>query len=87
MMMTSLDRQLTSGRDHRTWEPSLLPPALLSNVCCVLVAPRRPLTLGAVARSCSAFECQDLRIVQPRQEYLTRCAWSAGTASARAWRA
>lgn len=68
----SLDRQLTSGRDHRVWEPSLDPPALLSNVCCVLVAPRRPLTVGTVARSCSAFECQDLRIVQPRQEYLTR---------------
>ncbi len=53
-------------------QPVLSPPPLLHDVAVVLVAPKRPVSIGTVARSLSCFECPDLRIVQPRCELLTR---------------
>ena len=60
-------RTLQGRRQHRLWEPCLAdPPPLLDNVAVVLVSPKRPISVGTVARSCAAFECEDLRIVAPR---------------------
>jgi tRNA G18 (ribose-2'-O)-methylase SpoU len=49
---------------HR--EPELDPPLLLENVAVVLVGPKKPVSCGTIARSCSCFEVNDLRVVQPR---------------------
>lgn len=35
---------------------------------------QKPISIGTVARSCSGFECLDLRIVQPRCDHLARSA-------------
>lgn len=56
------------------WEPRLDPPALLSDVTVVLVSPKRPSSVGAVARACGSFECEDLRLVRPRCDRLMRSA-------------
>jgi tRNA C32,U32 (ribose-2'-O)-methylase TrmJ len=60
------------------WQPSLSPPALLEHVTLVLVSPKRPITLGTVARAASAFEAESITIVEPRcEDYLTRSAKNA----------
>lgn len=59
------------------WEPRLDPPALLRDVCVVLVSPKRPVSVGTVARACSCFEVEDLRVVQPRCDHLTRSSRNA----------
>eukprot|EP00200_Dunaliella_tertiolecta_P004582 CAMPEP_0202347334 /NCGR_PEP_ID=MMETSP1126-20121109/5738_1 /ASSEMBLY_ACC=CAM_ASM_000457 /TAXON_ID=3047 /ORGANISM="Dunaliella tertiolecta, Strain CCMP1320" /LENGTH=339 /DNA_ID=CAMNT_0048938865 /DNA_START=113 /DNA_END=1132 /DNA_ORIENTATION=- len=46
--------------------------ASVSQVTVVLVSPRRPVTAGTVARACSAFEVEDMRIVAPRCSHLSR---------------
>ena len=65
-------RAVTGSRKHQFWEPVLDPPGLLSGITVVLVSPRRPSTVGAVSRACSCFEVDDVRIVQPRCNYITR---------------
>ncbi|PNW86306.1 hypothetical protein CHLRE_02g081176v5 [Chlamydomonas reinhardtii] len=72
-------RSITGNRDHTAWDGSQLdPPALLSGVTVVIMSPRKPVTVGTVARALGSFECEDLRIVMPRQEsYITRHAKSA----------
>ncbi|KAG2500207.1 hypothetical protein HYH03_001785 [Edaphochlamys debaryana] len=72
-------RQVTGNRSQTQWDGSQLdPPALLSGVCVVIISPRKPVTVGTVARACGSFECEDLRIVMPRQQsYITRHAKSA----------
>ncbi|KAL4452351.1 hypothetical protein ABPG75_008013 [Micractinium tetrahymenae] len=66
-------RTLQGRRKHRFWEPALRnPPPLLADVCVVLVSPKRPISVGTVARSLSCFECEDLRIVEPRCDHLAR---------------
>ncbi|KAG2446788.1 hypothetical protein HYH02_008348 [Chlamydomonas schloesseri] len=67
-------RSITGNRDHTAWDGSQLdPPALLSGVTVVIISPRKPVTVGTVARALGSFECEDLRIVMPRQEsYITR---------------
>lgn len=68
-------RSLTGRRKHRVWEPQLLdPPAALADVSVVLVSPKRPNSVGAVARAASSFECEDVRIVAPRCNHLARSA-------------
>jgi tRNA C32,U32 (ribose-2'-O)-methylase TrmJ len=60
------------------WTPALSPPALLEHVTLVLVSPKRPITLGTVARAASAFEAEAITIVEPRcEDYLTRSAKNA----------
>lgn len=65
-------RSATSRRKHQFWEPQLDPPPLLANVVVVLVSPKNPVTVGHVARAMSCFECDTIRIVQPRCGYITR---------------
>ena len=65
-------RTLTGRRQHRFWEPRLDPPALLADISVVLVSPKRPVSIGTAARALSCFECQDLRLVQPRCDHLAR---------------
>jgi hypothetical protein len=70
-------RALTGRRKQRLWEPAtelLNPPPLLNDVAVVLVNPKRPVSIGAVARACSCFEVEDLRIVDPRCDHLARSA-------------
>jgi tRNA C32,U32 (ribose-2'-O)-methylase TrmJ len=67
-------RGLTGRQKHRVWEPQLDPPALLWDVTVVLVSPKRPSSVGAVARACGSFECEDLRLVRPRCDRLMRSA-------------
>lgn len=65
----------TTGRvKHRLWAPhlSLDPPPLLVDVAVVLVSPKRPSSVGSVARALSCFECIDLRLVNPRCDHLAR---------------
>lgn len=59
------------------WTPVLDPPPLLANVTVVLVSPRRPVSVGTVARALSCFEGQALRIVAPRCDHLQRNSKSA----------
>ncbi|GFR45207.1 hypothetical protein Agub_g6602, partial [Astrephomene gubernaculifera] len=46
--------------------PPLHHPLLLSDIRVVLVAPKHPANIGAVARACANFECLDLVLVAPR---------------------
>jgi TrmH family RNA methyltransferase len=62
---------------QKFWTPSLDPPPLLTNVVVVLVSPRRPVSVGTVARALSCFECAELRIVDPRCDHLQRNSKSA----------
>ncbi|KAF6259006.1 Alpha/beta knot methyltransferase [Scenedesmus sp. NREL 46B-D3] len=65
--------QSATGRKHHiVWRPKLHPPALLAGVCVVLVGPKKPISCGTVARACSCFECEDVRVVQPRCDHNTR---------------
>lgn len=48
------------------------PPPLLADVAVVLVSPKRPISVGTVARALSCFECEDLRLVAPRCDHLAR---------------
>lgn len=65
-------RSATGRKHHLVWEPDLDPPLLLSTVTVVLVGPKKPISCGTIARSCSCFEIEDLRIVQPRCQPNTR---------------
>ena len=69
-------RNTTGRHKHRVWGPhlSLDPPPLLSDIAVVLVSPKRPSSVGAVARALSCFECVDLRLVSPRCDHLARSA-------------
>lgn len=70
-------RDATGRVKQKVWSPVLDPPPLLAQVSIILVSPKRPATLGTVARSCSCFEAEDIRIVEPRTDYLTR--WVAAS--------
>ena len=56
-------------------------------LCVVLVAPRNPLNIGAVARAMSNFGFTDLRLVRPydvafqeaRSAVRSRASWAIGT--------
>lgn len=64
------------------WQPVLSdPPPLLADVAVVLVSPKRPISVGTVARSLGSFECMDLRIVQPRCDHLARSGRNASKGS------
>ncbi|GFR49480.1 hypothetical protein Agub_g11419 [Astrephomene gubernaculifera] len=68
-------RSLTGNLSQTSWDASPLadPPALLAGVTVVLMSPRKPVSVGTVARACGSFECEDMRIVMPRQDsYITR---------------
>lgn len=67
-------RALTQRRKgRRVWQPVLTdPPPLLQDVTIILVSPKRPVSVGTVARACACFECEDLRIVQPCCDRLAR---------------
>lgn len=67
-------REATGREKHHLWQPTLDPPLVLSNVAVVLVSPKRPTSVGSVARAMSCFECDDLRIVAPRCDPLARSA-------------
>ena len=44
------------------------PPAALEDVCVVVVGTKKPGNIGAIARACGSFECEDLRLVRrPRR--------------------
>jgi hypothetical protein len=53
------------------------PPAALRDVAVVLVGTKKAGNVGAVARACGAFECEDLRLVAPRADPYTRASLSA----------
>jgi tRNA G18 (ribose-2'-O)-methylase SpoU len=67
-------RRLSQGIKQRAWEqaPQLDPPAVLADVVLVLVGPKNPANVGTIARSCSAFECLQMRIVESRCEHTAR---------------
>jgi hypothetical protein len=66
-------RSLQGRRKHRFWEPVLEDPRpLLEDVTVVLVSPKRPISVGTVARSLSCFECCDLRLVDVHCDHLAR---------------
>ena len=62
----------TGRKHHLVWAPELDPPLLLDSVAVVLVGPKKPVSCGTIARACSCFEVEDLRIVQPRCQPNTR---------------
>ena len=53
------------------------PPAALRDVTVVLVGTKKAGNVGAVARACGSFECEDLRLVAPRCDPDTRASLSA----------
>lgn len=53
------------------------PPAALRDVTVVLVGTKKAGNVGAVARACGSFECEDLRVVAPRADPYTRASLSA----------
>jgi tRNA G18 (ribose-2'-O)-methylase SpoU len=53
------------------------PPAVLDDVTVVLVGTKKAGNVGAVARACGSFECEDLRVVSPRCDPTTRASLSA----------
>ena len=67
-------RNLTQGVKQRAWEevPQLDPPPVLAQVVLVLVGPKNPANVGTIARSCSAFELLQLRVVESRCEHTAR---------------
>ena len=68
-------RSTTGRKKHRLWSAiPLHPPPLLADIAVVLVSPKRPSTIGAVARALNCFECVDLRVVCPRCDPLARSA-------------
>ncbi|GAX84077.1 hypothetical protein CEUSTIGMA_g11501.t1 [Chlamydomonas eustigma] len=76
-MWASSVRAATGNRKHQFWEPQLSPPALLHHVIVILMSPRRAVSLGTVSRSASCFEVSQIRVVQPRCDYVTRHSKSA----------
>lgn len=73
--MPHIRRHAPLSQSHTHRQPVLSPPPLLNDVAVVLVAPKRPVSIGTVARALSCFEVfgtDALRIVQPRCEILTR---------------
>lgn len=65
-------RSATGRRHQMIWEPDLDYPLLLADVAVVLVGPKKPISCGTISRSCSCFEVDDLRLVQPRCTFNTR---------------
>ena len=53
------------------------PPAALRDVTVVLVGTKKAGNVGAIARACGSFECEDLRLVSPRCDPGTRASLSA----------
>ena len=53
------------------------PPAALADVTVILVGTKKAGNVGAVARACGSFECEDLRLVAPRCDPDTRASLSA----------
>lgn len=53
------------------------PPAALADVTVILVGTKKAGNIGAVARACGSFECEDLRVVAPRADPYTRASLSA----------
>ena len=76
-------RSLTGRVAQRVWAPQLDPPPVLADVTVVLVSPKRPVSVGSVARAMSCFECVDLRVVQPRCDHLVRS--SRGASKGAQW--
>jgi tRNA C32,U32 (ribose-2'-O)-methylase TrmJ len=67
-----------SKRDFKSHLGRLVdPPARLQDVTVVLVGTKKPGNVGAVARACGSFECEDLRIVAPRCDPHTRASLTA----------
>jgi tRNA G18 (ribose-2'-O)-methylase SpoU len=66
-------RQSTGRQCHEAWAPQLDPPLLLDAVSVVLVGVKQPVSCGTIARACSCFEVQDLRLVQPQCDHNSRC--------------
>jgi tRNA/rRNA methyltransferase len=71
------DRELKGRERQRLWKPSLDPPPALENFTVVLVSPKKPHNVGAVARACNCFEVEDLRIVVPACPFTVRSAQNA----------
>lgn len=65
-------QKATGRKHHLIWQPELDSPLLLAGVTVVLVGPKKPISCGTIARSLSSFECDDLRVVQPRCQPNTR---------------
>lgn len=65
-------QKATGRKHHLVWQPELDSPLLLADVTVVLVGPKKPISCGTIARSLSSFECDDLRVVQPRCQPNTR---------------
>jgi tRNA C32,U32 (ribose-2'-O)-methylase TrmJ len=64
---------VTARKHQSQWELQALdPPALLAEVVVVLVGPKKPGSCGSVARSCSCFEVEQMRLVAPRCDHLSR---------------
>jgi tRNA C32,U32 (ribose-2'-O)-methylase TrmJ len=53
------------------------PPAALRDVTVVLVGTKKAGNVGAIARACGSFECEDFRVVSPRCDPKTRASLSA----------
>ena len=53
------------------------PPAVLSDVVVVFVSPKTASNVGAMARSCAAFECETLRLVAPVCDVFSRASMNA----------
>jgi len=69
-------RTLTGRKKHRVWSPhlSLDPPPLLGDVVVIMISPKKPSSVGSVARALSCFECPNLLLVAPRCDHLSRAA-------------
>lgn len=65
-------QKATGRKPHLIWQPELDSPLLLAGVTVILVGPKKPISCGTIARSLSSFECDDLRVVQPRCQPNTR---------------
>ena len=53
------------------------PPAVLSDIVVVFVSPKTASNVGAMARSCAAFECENLRLVSPVCDVFSRASLNA----------
>ena len=67
-----------SKRDFKSHLGKLQDPnAALDDVTVILVGTKKAGNVGAIARACGSFECEDLRLVSPRCDPHTRASLSA----------